>query len=655
MELFLHHAPLVRILGPFLLGLLAGLNFDAISYSKPILVPAILVLILALFSLNRIWKRMRLNHYFGLISTVLFFLFGAELGFMSLEKEDSIPAAESYLALVESMPVEKKNSFAVNLKLYKAESDSGLYQSCGARVIAYISKQDFDLRIAPGKSIRFSRDISNLEQELYPHQFDYGEYLRNIGISGSVYIPTGAYDFIETDQFTLRAKLNGIRAGLLEKMNKDSIPNEEYGVISALLVGDRSSLDPKLRSEFADAGAVHILAVSGLHVGIIYLLFLTILKFFFKKRYALLQFIIILLILWGYAALTGFSPSVLRAATMFSFIAIGKFHKRYGNIYNMIAASALFLLAINPLLITQVGFQLSYIAVLGIVYFHPKFHALVIVQNKYLNMLWSLTCVSLAAQLATFPLSIYYFHQFPTLFLFTNILVIPLASIILHLGIAWILLLWVPWLSGLLEWLTVKFAWLLNEIVRTVNAIPCSKLDGLYLSSISVLLIYGIIVLTSVFIAKPNRTILRHLAIAVISFTALFVNRRISVVLQDDILLPTLFESPVVIRLYQNELIVAAADTAAFSATWERELYPYLLKRGLRNSENIRYADVDSGSDILSVRKSNSLPKQQHIIWNFREEELQYTSNTEERLIQVETVDPLLIFRSAELSLFSNE
>ncbi|MGB6036136.1 MAG: ComEC/Rec2 family competence protein, partial [Cryomorphaceae bacterium] len=377
MELFLHHAPLVRILAPFLLGLLAALKLDSISYFKPVLVLVILALIVALFSFNKTWKSMRLNHFFGLVSAVLFFLFGAVLGFTAIEKDRSIPEAESYLALVESTPVEKKNSFAVDLKVHKAELDSGLYQSCDARIIAYISKEEFDLRIAPGNSIRFSRSISNLEQELYPYQFDYGEYLRNIGISGSVYIPHGAYQFVEIDQFSLRAMLNGIRGSLLERMNEDSIPIEEYGVISALLVGDRSSLDPQLRSDFADAGAVHILAVSGLHVGIIYLLFLTILKFFFKKKYALLQFIMILALLWGYAALTGFSPSVLRAATMFSFIAVGKFHKRYGNIYNMIAASALFLLAINPLLITQVGFQLSYVAVLGIVYFHPKFHALV--------------------------------------------------------------------------------------------------------------------------------------------------------------------------------------------------------------------------------------------------------------------------------------
>jgi competence protein ComEC len=655
MELFWHHAPLVRILAPFLLGLLGALKFDTFSYFKPICIPVILAIIIALFSFNKIWKSMRLNHHFGVLSAILFFLFGAVLGFTAIEKDRSIPEAESYLALIESTPMEKKNSFAVDLKVYQAHLDSGLYQSCNARIIAYISKEDLDLRIAPGNSIHFSRSISNLDQELYPHQFNYGEYLRNIGISGSVYIPSGAYEFIETEQFSLRAKLNGIRGSLLEKMNEDSIPIEEYGVISALLVGDRSSLDPQLRSDFADAGAVHILAVSGLHVGIIYLLFLTILKFIFKKKHALLQFCLILLLLWGYAALTGFSPSVLRAATMFSFIAVGKFHKRYGNIYNMIAASALFLLSINPLLITQVGFQLSYIAVIGIVYFHPKFHALLVVENKYLNMLWSLTCVSLAAQLATFPLSIYYFHQFPTLFLFTNILVIPLASIILHLGIGWILLLWVPWLSDLLEWLTVKFTWLLNAFVRSVNAVPFSKLDGLYFSAVSVLLIYTIIILISAFIAKPNRTSLRFLGVSVIAVSALFINRRISVIFQDDILIPTLSESAVVIRLIQNEVFICTEDTATFNAKWERELYPYLLTQGFRDTESVRYAAFDADNDILSVRKSYPSSNELHILWNRGKEEVKYSGNNDGELISLESNEPILHFESAGLSRFSNE
>ncbi|MGB6037885.1 MAG: ComEC/Rec2 family competence protein, partial [Cryomorphaceae bacterium] len=277
------------------------------------------------------------------------------------------------------------------------------------------------------------------------------------------------------------------------------------------------------------------------------------------------------------------------------------------------------------------------------------------VESKYVNMLWSLTCVSLAAQLATFPLSIYYFHQFPTLFLFTNILVIPMASIILHLGIGWIILLWVPWISDLLEWLTVKFTWLLNLFVRTVNAIPFSKLDGLYLSAVSVLLIYAIIILISAFIAKPNRTILRCLGIAVISASALFVHRRISVIFQDAILLPTLSESPVVIRLLQNKVFICTDDTATFNAKWERELYPYLLTRGFRDTEMVCYSAFDVENDTLIVRKLNFSSHEQHILWNLEKGEIQYSEKEGEELMGMKSNDPLLQFKTAGLSRFSNE
>lgn len=596
---------------------------------------------------------MRLNHYFGILSSILFFTVGTGFGFTALEKDVIPPDEKSFLALIESTPVEKKNTYAFELKLQKVELDSGVYQTLDARIIAYIPKQNLEGRIFPGNSIQFSSSISTSARALYPNQFDYTEYLRNIGISGTTYIPNTAYHFVETDEFSLKAKLNATRARLLQTLREDSIPIKEYGVISALLVGDRSYLDPQLRNEFADAGAVHILAVSGLHVGIIYLLFLSILNFLLQDRYALVKFLLILLILWSYAALTGFSPSVLRAATMFSFIALGKFHKRYGNIYNMIAASALFLLALNPLLITQIGFQLSYIAVIGIVYFHPKFYALIAVENKYIAKLWSLICVSVAAQLATFPLSIYYFHQFPTLFLVTNILVIPLASIILHAGIAWVFFLWVPHVSELLQWITVEATWLLNTFVELINTMPFSKVDSLYLSSLSVLLMYLIIVLISAFLTKPNTMILRLLGLAIISISALFIHRKLKIILQDDIFIPTLNEGPLVIRLIQDEIFVFAEDSAEFAAVWERELYPYFLTRGIRSSEGVRFADVGNYNAVLRVRKSNAPSDKQHVIWNpGKEEVLTYSNNSMKR---VETTTPLLHFGSAELTRFSNE
>ncbi|MCZ4409272.1 ComEC/Rec2 family competence protein [Cryomorphaceae bacterium 1068] len=655
MELFLHQAPLVRILVPLLLGLISALNFDSCSDLKLVWISAVLVIIGLLFSLNRIWKNMLKNHYFGILSVAAFFLLGMALGYRAISVQTGPPEGSSFLAVIESSPIEKPNSYAVHLKVFKVQIDSQLYRSCNARIIAYVSKDNFDSRIVPGNSIQFSGSISNLDQELYPNQFDYGRYLRNTGISGSVYIPRWSYEVISVHHFSLKGKLNKLRGNLLEKLNEDSIPTKEFGVISALLVGDRSFLDPQLRSDFADAGAVHILAVSGLHVGIIYLLFLTILNFLFKKNAKLLKFILVLLMLWGYAALTGFSPSVLRAATMFSFIALGKFNKRYTNTYNMIAASALVLLVINPLLITQIGFQLSYLAVLGIVFFHPIFYASLDFKNKYISMLWSLFCVSFAAQLATFPLSIYYFNQFPLLFFITNILVIPLASIILYSGIAWVLLLWVPYASDVMGWVTIRWTWLLNWIIETINTLPFAKIDGLYLSSLSAFIIYVVIILITIFLLKPATRVLRLLILATACLLFLFLNRRIGVVLQDDVLLPLLGESPTIIRLVQDEMIVYSQDTATFSANWRREIYPYLLTKGVRDPEKIRFVNLDEDNDILNVRMSENSSEGHHIIWNLREERIHTANRKEPARVFHESNAPLFQIESYDLIRFSND
>jgi competence protein ComEC len=655
MKLFWRSAPLVRILIPLLLGLIASLQFDNYSGQIPLLLFPVLVILALLVSLYLVWRQIGNNHYFGILSSILFFLLGGALGYRAMEGQLSLPDGISYLAIAETAPVEKANSYAVNLEIFKVQLDTQTYQSCEVRVIAYFAKTGFDRNIFPGKSIRFSGFFSNPDQQLYPAQFDYGRYLRNTGVSGTVYIPEGSYTLVEEDQFSFKGQLNKVRGDLIESLNEDSVPSKEHGVISALLVGDRSFLDPQLRNDFADVGAVHILAVSGLHVGIIYLLFLSVFNFLLREKMRLFKFFLILAVLWGYAAFTGFSPSVLRAATMFSFIAAGKYNSRYVNTYNMIAASALFLLAVNPLLITQIGFQLSYLAVIGIVFFHPKFHALLVIENKYIDMLWSLVCVSFAAQLATFPLSIYYFHQFPMLFMITNIVVIPLATLILYFGVAWVVLLWIPFVSDILGWITIIFTRILNTFVELINTIPFAKMDGLYMSSLSVMLTYMIIILVTAFLIKPSRIVLRFLALTAVCLYGLILHRRIAVIIQDDILVPTLSESPTVIRLIQDEVVVYAEDRVLFNASWQRDLYPYLLTQGFRDTESVRFVEIGEENKILNVRRSRTSSKKQHILWNLEKEEIRTVNEKNGEEILSESGASLLQLKSDDLIQFSSD
>ena len=259
-------------------------------------------------------------------------------------------------------------------------------------------------------------------------------------------------------------------------------------------------------SAYAGAGATHVLAVSGLHVGIVYVILNTLLKFMDRKRsLRILKTILLVLLLFGYAGLTGLSASVFRAATMFSFVAIGKAIDRNTNIFNTLAASAFCLILYEPMIIMQVGFQLSYLAVIGIVVIQPRLFELTFFNNRWADWAWSITCVSIAAQIATFPLGLLYFHQFPNLFLISNLLVIPAAGLILYLGFSLFLAsIWKPTL--------LFFGFLLDTVISSLNQfvvwierIPYSVLSGIDISTLESLMIYGVIVGFVVFVVHQQR------------------------------------------------------------------------------------------------------------------------------------------------------
>ena len=269
-----------------------------------------------------------------------------------------------------------------------------------------------------------------------PYQFDYGKYLRNKGIFGQIRLEPGL--FINLPQKEIASKLSTyqIRSYLKSKLNHYDLSPDSRAITYALLLGERQDLSPQLRQNYVDAGVIHILAVSGLHVGILMLLVQFLLKPLGNARKTrLLRLIIVIVAIWLFAILTGLSPSVLRAATMFTFLQIGLVYGQRRSGYNALIASALILLLINPRLLFEVGFQLSYAAVSFIMWLYPKIEVLWVPKNKILRYYWQLVSVSLAAQLGVLPLSLYYFHQFPGLFLVANLVVLPFLGFILMYGI----------------------------------------------------------------------------------------------------------------------------------------------------------------------------------------------------------------------------
>jgi competence protein ComEC len=248
-------------------------------------------------------------------------------------------------------------------------------------------------------------------------------------------------------------------------LKKAGFEKDELGVIEALLLGERNDISTETYNNYKNAGAVHILAVSGLHIGVLLLLLQYLLQpLEFLPKGKTIKLMVIVGLLWCFAFLAGLSASVVRAVTMFSFVAYALYLNRPSNTFNIIALSMFFiLLVINPMFLFQVGFQMSYSAVLAIVWIYPKLQRFWFPENVLLRKFWQLLSVSFAAQLGVLPVSLFYFHQFPGLFFLSNLLVVPFLGLILGLGIVVIAL-------ALLNTLPNTMVSLYSDIIKLMNA-----------------------------------------------------------------------------------------------------------------------------------------------------------------------------------------
>ncbi|NNF18482.1 MAG: DUF4131 domain-containing protein [Flavobacteriaceae bacterium] len=280
-------------------------------------------------------------------------------------------------------------------------------------------------------------EMEAIRPPLNPHQFNYKTYLQELGVYSRLRPAPGSYQVLSANSNTLPGIAASFRKMLTDSLHSSGFKGQELAIIQALLLGDRIDIEEDTYTAYKNAGAIHILAVSGLHVGILLYIFHFLLGFLDRSpRGAVFKLILLVTILWSYALIAGFTPSVLRAVAMFSFVAYALYLNRPSNSFNILALSMFFiLLLINPGLLFQVGFQLSYAAVLCILWGYPRICRLWSPKNLILRRTWQLTVVSFTAQLGVLPLSLYYFHQFPGLFFISNLLIIPFLGIILGGGI----------------------------------------------------------------------------------------------------------------------------------------------------------------------------------------------------------------------------
>jgi competence protein ComEC len=359
-----------------------------------------------------------------------------------------------------------------------------------------------------GGKIAFTKALQPIRGAGNPGGFDYARYAADHGWFYQLYVKHGEY-VISTEKVNAGWRNFPYKARnfLLATLRK-YIPNPlNLGVAEALLTGYRNDMDKELSMEYAGSGVAHIIAISGLHLGMIQAGLLVLLTPLARLRHGKnIRALIVIICLWVFTLITGAGPSVVRSAIMFTILLFGDVIGRKGNSYNSLAASAFLLLMWNPVVLFDVGFQLSYSAVLSIFMFSAPIGRWVQSGNRWINKGWQMLSVTLAAQILTLPFVVYYFHQFPVYFLLANLLAIPLSWLALNLSL--LLTIFFFWLPPVASWLgkgiDLSIA-AMNESILIINALPMSRIENIYLPLPQAILLMVIISLLAGWLLLKNK------------------------------------------------------------------------------------------------------------------------------------------------------
>ena len=490
--------PIIKCLFFFFLGLIVEINFNFFPIIKPwLLIPIISLLIVLEYRVSN-------SMFFKKISSeVLLMLALILMGGALVQSKNQFNHKNHFInsskyfktnhdfLIKLNDPIKiKKEKVTVTGEIVGYIKNRLQYPLTG-KVLVHLALDSNSNKLLPGDFIEVNSILNSIHSLGNPNEFDYSKYLKNKQIVAQFFLTSNTRWNKYKSSFPLNRYSTIIRNRCLDIFKRSGLQSNNLFIASALTFGYKNDLNTFVKNIFSRTGAMHVLAVSGLHVGIIFLIvnsMISLLKIPF--RYDWLGHFFILLIIWSYALITGLSPSILRATTMMSFFIIARVFNKHTSIYNVLFSSVFFLLFVNPFLIIDVGFQLSILAVFGILFFYPKIYNLINVKHYILKKIWAISSVSLAAQLTTFPISIFYFHQFPNLFLLSNIFVIPLVFILLIVGLFTIvlsfnnsiLILWGKFFSFLLS--------VLMSFLTTIESISFSTTKGLFISAEETLLAY---------------------------------------------------------------------------------------------------------------------------------------------------------------------
>ncbi|WP_293307091.1 ComEC/Rec2 family competence protein [Pedobacter sp. UBA5917] len=446
----------------------------------------LLLNLLSILVFNINYKRLNAYRFKGLIGILLFIFFFNLGGLLCLLNNETLK--NSYFAnsncislkvWVNDEPQKTGSILRFKVKVISGYQKDKQIRLFGQLLLALKLDSLKPLKLKYGDEIIIPAKCTAIEPPYNPAEFDFKAWLAHQNIYHQAF--TDQNHLIKTNNNvgnTIIKHALDLREKQIEKYRKLIKSDEAFAVASTLILGYRADLSKETLSAYSKTGTIHALSVSGAHVAIIYVVLDFLLAFMNRKRgLKILKLVLICTLIWGYALLTGLSPSVVRSAIMISILITAKVLSKNTNSYNILAFSAFCQLIYNPFLIWDVGFQLSYLAVFGLVYLQPKIYDLIYIKHKWPDKLWSFISMSLAAQIVTFPLSIYYFHQFPLYFLFGNLFITLPLVLMMYLGIA-ILIPWLSFLAPVFEWI-INFT---NSVLKWIADLPYATFSSIWIN-----------------------------------------------------------------------------------------------------------------------------------------------------------------------------
>ncbi|HJP64117.1 MAG TPA: ComEC/Rec2 family competence protein, partial [Mucilaginibacter sp.] len=491
--------PFVVFLIPFIAGIACGLNFC--PNPNTFLLSAFIATVATFICLNVFYGRLNIykHRWFGgaLLHIALFFAgWLCIINCNELNKPDHFSKKQAGYLIVKINNEPKANNGTLRFTAEVQEIVSNSKRSIASGNLLIAIKDSAANTLYYGDELLVPASYRAIEPPANPAEFNYKRYFANQNIHYQQYLFPGQYQVLNRNAGNpFIAYSLTLRRHLVEKFRANMRDPEAIAVASTLILGYKADLSNNVLQAYSKTGTVHVLSVSGAHVALLFILLEFLFGFLNRFKYGrAIKASLIILIIWYYSMLTGFSPAVCRAAVMISMVIIGKTYSRTINTLNILAVSAFFLLLYDPLFIVDVGFQLSYLAVFGLVVLQPIVYKWFDFDNKWADKLWALCSISIAAQVITFPLSAFYFHQFPVYFLISNLFIVIPVAVIMYTGFAYMLLGTIPVLGAALGFILDKTILLMDKGLTYAEYAPFATINRIWITPLEYILLYIIVI-----------------------------------------------------------------------------------------------------------------------------------------------------------------